>query len=434
MPIPPLARRHVLAGTGAAVTCFSLPAGLAAAADPGGFQLLRARTGSMPPSPDRAAAAASPIWGYEGAVPGPLLRVRAGDELRVRLVNALPGPTAIHWHGVRTPNLMDGVPSLTQAAVAPRATFDYSFRPPDAGTFWYHAPWFPVPTSEAEQTVQQRLYGALIVEEALPAAVDREHVLVFDDWPVAETAGAHRIRANATPAPDLAVRANERLRLRLINAASARVIALRLERHAINVMALDGQPAEPFRAQDSRLVLAPGNTADLFVDATLEPGAVAAILLADAPQETPLARLVYDHAPPLRPAPLGPPQALRANPLPTRLDFTHALKPDWPIEQAPRPSTWPQPARFSVKRGRTVMLALVNRQDSACAVHVHGHAFRLLDRLDDGWKPFWLTTVLVDARQTVRMAFLADNPGKWLIEWLRIDRPGSVEAGWFEVA
>jgi FtsP/CotA-like multicopper oxidase with cupredoxin domain len=64
---------------------------------------------------------------------------------------------------------------------------------------------------------------------------------------------------------------------------------------------------------------------------------------------------------------------------------------------------------------------------------VHGHAFRLLDRLDDGWKPFWLATVLVDAKQTARIAFLADNPGKWLMECVGIDHPESVAAGWFEV-
>jgi FtsP/CotA-like multicopper oxidase with cupredoxin domain len=131
------------------------------------------------------------------------------------------------------------------------------------------------------------------VEEALPAAVDREHVLIFDDWPMAEgkpedhAAGLSQIMANGAPAPELTVRANERVRLRLINAARARVIALRLDRHAANVMALDGQPTEPFRARDARVVLAPGNTADVFVDATLEPGATAAIFLADTGERSP---------------------------------------------------------------------------------------------------------------------------------------------------
>jgi FtsP/CotA-like multicopper oxidase with cupredoxin domain len=71
---------------------------------------------------------------------------------------------------------------------------------------------------------------------------------------------------------------------------------------------------------------------------------------------------------------------------------------------------------FSVRRGRTVVLAFANRTEAARVVHVHGHSFRLLDRLDDGWKPFWLDTTLVPPGQTQRIAFVADNPGQWLIE------------------
>jgi FtsP/CotA-like multicopper oxidase with cupredoxin domain len=224
------------------------------------------------------------------------------------------------------------------------------------------------------------------------------------------------------------------VRLRLVNAAKARVVSLRLERHAAHVMALDGQPSDPFRARDDRIILGPGNTADLFVDATLEPGAIAPILLADANAEVPLARLVYDDGPPRRSALPAPPSPLPANPLPARLDLAHAARFDLSIDELPQSSFAPPPARFMVKRGRTVMLGLVNRGEFACAAHLHGHAFRLLDRLDDGWKPFWLNTLLVDARQTARIAFLADNPGKWLIECVGIDRPERVTGGWFEVA
>jgi FtsP/CotA-like multicopper oxidase with cupredoxin domain len=285
----------------------------------------------------------------------------------------------------------------------------------------------------------------LIVDEAEPVEVDREHVLVFDDWPIAPAdapqgtaAGASGITAFQTSAdgkpPDLMVRSNERVRLRLVNAAKARVLALRLDRHVATVMAIDRQPAEPFQARDNRVTLAPGNTVDLFIDATLEPGAAAPILSADAGGETPLARLVYDAAPSLRPALRAAPRSLPANPLPARLDLTHAVKHDLPIDDlAPGTTAVRQPARFRVKRGRTVLLALVNHKEFACAAHVHGHAFRLLDRLDDVWKPFWLATVLVDAKQTARVAFLAENPGKWLIECVGIDHFQSVVAGWFEV-
>ncbi len=408
---PILSRRRLLAGAGALVTCAGSRLGAQEAAETtaDGFRLLRARPAT--------------------AGPGPLLRVKRGEELRLRLINELPDATAIHWHGVRAPNLMDGAPGLTPTAVAPGAHFDYRFRPPDAGTFWYHAPGFA--------GLAQHLYGALIIEEAEPPDVDREHVLVLDEWQIptqGEPAGELRIVANGFPAPDLAVRANERLRLRLINAAAARVVALRLDRHVPTVMAIDGQPAEPFRARDNRIVLGPGNTADLFIDATLEPGVVAPILLADT--DTPLARLVYDDAPAVRATERPPPRPLPANPLPERLDFTHAVRLDWPIGNRPGASQTlgRQPAAFRVKRGRTVMLGLTNRKAFTCAVHVHGHAFRLLDRLDDGWKPFWLATVLVEAGQTTRIAFQADNPGKWPITCAGIGQPQPVTVGWFEVA
>ena len=72
-----------------------------------------------------------PVWAYEGQCPGPLLRVKQGTTLRVRLVNQLTKPTMIHWHGVRVPNAMDGT-ELTQQPVAPGESFDYVFAPPDA--------------------------------------------------------------------------------------------------------------------------------------------------------------------------------------------------------------------------------------------------------------------------------------------------------------
>jgi FtsP/CotA-like multicopper oxidase with cupredoxin domain len=88
---------------------------------------------------------------------------------------------------------------------------------------------------------------------------------------------------------------------------------------------------------------------------------------------------------------------------------------------------------FSVKRGRAVVMVFPNRTDFACAIHLHGHHVRLLDNLDDGWKPFWLDTVLVEARQTTRIAFVADNPGKWLIDCQRIGQDDATMAAWFEV-
>jgi FtsP/CotA-like multicopper oxidase with cupredoxin domain len=98
-----------------------------------------------------------------------------------------------------------------------------------------------------------------------------------------------------------------------------------------------------------------------------------------------------------------------------------------PDSRAAAPDGTRRAPLFAVKRGRAVVLALANSGDASIPVHIHGHAFRLLDRLDDGWKPFWLDTIPVAPSETTRVAFIADNPGRWLIEG------GAAAVAWFDV-
>src|ERR1700720_3075866 len=125
-----VSRRTLIAGSGsiAAATLFPDPApAQQPAAD--GFRPLRALPGLVPlRGPEHEMTS---IWGYSGVVPGPTLRIKRGEELRVRLLNGRPAETAIHWHGVRLANAFDGT-MLTQQPVRPGASFDYRFRPPDA--------------------------------------------------------------------------------------------------------------------------------------------------------------------------------------------------------------------------------------------------------------------------------------------------------------
>jgi FtsP/CotA-like multicopper oxidase with cupredoxin domain len=404
-------RRRFLAGAGAAATC--LPTFLRAETAPDGFLVLRARP--APPGRDGQA----PLWGYDATAPGPTLRVKRGDELRVRLVNELAEPTTIHWHGLRLPNPMDGVPQLTQPAIAPGASFDYRFRPPDAGTFWYHA---FVPGQ-----VDKGLHGALIVEELEPVEIDRDIVLLLG---MPGTVSGVVALVNGSPRPDIPVKTAERLRLRLINATAARGLSIKLEAHAARVMAIDGQPAEPFVARDSRVALGPGNRVDLFVDAIRNAGTTAAILTG-ARDEVPLARLVYESGGAVRAAPRAEPRPLPPGPLPARIDLRNSLRIEMALASA-KPLDPAGPPLFTVKRGRTVTLAIRNTSGQPQAVHVHGHSFRLLDRLDDGWKPYWLDTLVV-GDQTERIAFIADNPGKWLIDCRMLERSDAGSSAWFAV-
>src|SRR5882672_10239517 len=181
--MPPIARslsrRRFMTGAGIMASCFVLPAHaqLAPTLSADGFRVLRAHPGTA--SLRGESQPATPLWTYDGTTPGPILRAKRGEELRVRLVNELPEPTCVHWHGVRVPNAVDGVAYLTQAPVPPGASFDYRFGAPDAGTFWYH----PAGTIAAQAA--RGLRGALIVDEAEPVAVDRDLLLFLEDWMLA---------------------------------------------------------------------------------------------------------------------------------------------------------------------------------------------------------------------------------------------------------
>jgi FtsP/CotA-like multicopper oxidase with cupredoxin domain len=415
-----LSRRRVLAGAGLAVAYVGLPARAQTSSGvaPDGFRILHIRRVvlTLP-----VVGPSIAIWGYDGMRPGPTLRVRRGQELRVRLVNGMDEPTAVHWHGVRLVNAMDGAPPLTQAPIEPGASFDYRFTPPDAGTFWYHA--------GAAQTAQG-LAGPLIVDESERVEVGGDVTLMLQ----AAAPAAAGVTVNGVAGPDIAVKSGERIRLRFINATG---LALRLQLADLRcwVMAIDGQPAEPFLAREGRLALAPGNRVDIFADAALEPGGKAPILLQDRGEMRTIAQLVGETPGDVARTGLADPKPLPANRLPERMDFARALRVNVPIDASTlgAGATVPSKPLFSVRRGRTVMLAVVNRTEFAHTVHLHGHSARLLDRLDDGWKPFWLDTLLVEPRQTERIAFLADNVGKWAIDTRMLGRDDGGLAGWFDV-
>jgi FtsP/CotA-like multicopper oxidase with cupredoxin domain len=294
----------------------------------------------------------------------------------------------------------------------------------------------------------------VIVNENEPFAVDRDEVFLLEDWRLRpggsaiapgqdpkDTAPVYTINGLATL--DITARANERLRLRFINGFQRNVIAIKMEKYDVRVMALDGQPSEPFLARDGTLVLSPGTRVDAFVDAAA-PGSTSSILLHDGKAPRPIARLIVSNEPPVRNAPLPAAAPLPSNGLPAHLDLKSALRVD--VTLGPRTLSGPQadwvaPASFAstaapafrAKTGRTVVMALTNRADIPVVFHLHGHHFRLLDRLDDGWKPFWLDTLVIEAGQTQRIAFAAENTGRWLMESVATDWAAPRLVRWYSV-
>jgi FtsP/CotA-like multicopper oxidase with cupredoxin domain len=390
------------------------------------------------------------VWAYNASVPGPELRVRQGERLRILVENQLSQETTIHWHGIRVPNAMDGVPFLTQKPIAPGEKFVYEFDVPDAGTYWYH------PHDHSAEQVGRGLSGPLIIEEMEPLGVDRELVWVLGDWRLARDASivndfgnrmevtmagriGNTVTINGRVPESIRVRAGERLRLRLINAAPARIFALEFADHRPLIVALDGQPVEPHEPPEGRVVLGPAMRADIVLDMSGKPGTTAAIVdtfYKDTAYK--LADITYTDEPPLRERPLDPPSRMHANTMPEP-DLDNAEKHTatlqggmmsgrgmmgmgargmggmgWSINGVAA-SGHDMAPMLTLSRGRSYILAVRNETAWYHPVHFHGHSFRVIARND---KPTryreWLDTVLIPPRETADIAFVADNPGDWM--------------------
>lgn len=208
-------------------------------------------------------------WGYNGQVPGPLLRLRVGERVEVVLKNALPQATTVHWHGLAVPEAMDGMPMSERDAVPPGASFTYRFTvtPQMIGTHYYHSHF------NDDFQVDQGLHGALIVDPAgspAPGAVDALYEL--SSFKVgSEGENFFAFDGKAYPnAPALTVRRGERVRLRFINASAEESHVLHLHGYTFQIVAQDGNALKaPISA--NTVLLAPSQTADVVFTAT-HPG------------------------------------------------------------------------------------------------------------------------------------------------------------------
>ena len=436
-----LNRRRFLAGTAAVLI---LPAASRAQSS---SVVLEARRASVQLAPEGYPT--TKIWGYDGQAPGPELRLAQGARLR-RLVNALEQPTTIHWHGIRIDNAMDGVPGLTQDAVAPGGTFDYDLTVPDAGTYWYHA------HNQSPEQVGHGLYGALIVEEPEALDIDAEHVLILDDWRLTEDAQiapdfaamhdlshggrlGNFVTTNAAFAWRQSVRQNQRLRLRLINAANARIFPLALQGLDGWVAAYDGMPLPTPEKVSQGILLAPGQRVDLIVDVTAAEGEEAFLVHMD--EDGGFAQAAFPVMGRASLARRGKPAPLPPNQGQTLGDLAPARSVDMRIEggamgglrsamlngedagfreMARAGQFWamagsagmPDAPLVMASRGETIRVRMANDTVFAHAMHLHGMHFR--EVMPGGAMGPMRDTLLLPARETREIAFLADNPGEWL--------------------
>ncbi|TNE90290.1 MAG: multicopper oxidase family protein [Rhodobacteraceae bacterium] len=412
------------------------------------------------------------IWGFDGQAPGPVLRARQGDRFERRLVNELQVPTSVHWHGIRIDNAMDGVAGLTQDPVAPGNTFDYAFDLPDAGTYWYHA------HTQSYEQVARGLYGALIVEEPEAPDVDRDEVLVMDDWrldpataQIASDFGAwhdlshagrmgNLLTTNGVFDLMLEARRNERLRLRLINAANARIFVLSLAGLEGWVMALDGMPLDNPMPADDQLILAPGQRIDLIVDVTAEEGETAYVAqLADDGQWW--SQAVWTVKGTASSDRRLEPAALPANPRQAVPGMQEARRTKLIMEggamgrlqaavyqgqrlsfrdMAEQGQFWSfngtvgrtDAPLIEANLGETIRVEILNQTVFPHAMHLHGMHFR--EVLGDGSLGPLRDTLLVQRGETREIAFVADNPGDWLFHCHMLAHAASGMMTWLRVA
>lgn len=226
----------------------------------------------------RLAGLDTSAWGYNGTSPGPTLRVRPGDLLRMRLVNQLGQPTNLHTHGLYvSPQANGDNPFIT---IDPGTGSDYEIRVPSdhpAGTFWYH----PHHHGTVADQIFAGLAGALLVEDGvnLPVTADRVllvtdttldgdgHVVPADAMTRMQGREGDLVLVNGQHQPVLDVSAGSMERWRVINGCVSRVLVLRLDGHQLTQIALDGRfLAAP--VDRDLVVLAPGNRADVIVRPT----------------------------------------------------------------------------------------------------------------------------------------------------------------------
>lgn len=406
------------------------------------------------------------LWGYSENE----LRLVQGQPVEIEFVNELSEPSSVHWHGLRIDNAMDGVTGLTQDPVQPGETFVYKFTPQDAGTFWAHT------HHRTYEQLARGLYLPLIIEEPTTPNYDRELVMMFDDWRVKQDGQidldsfedmhdwshsgrlGNVLTVNKQLEPQLEALAGERVRLRLINAANARVMTIRVPLPGW-IVAKDGQPLTDVAPLTGSLRIAPAERYDLLVDIPNEAGAIlpfgfeyqgqfyeiAQIQVAESASES----TARDEPTPLPANPIYMPSKepelqlkleMQGGAMRWLSEATYKGERLSGRELMQRQQAWAlngianmaDEPMFDVASGTLVEIELINSTAWEHAMHFHGHHFQS----DSANYPAstWHDTLLMAPQERVSIRMPADNLGKWLIHCHMIEHQMAGMKTWFTVS
>lgn len=429
----------------------------------------RRRNGATP-TEMRLVAASGPVevaggsltsWAYNGSVPGPEIRLRAGEVLAATLVNQLPQPTSIHWHGIALRNDMDGVPGLTQPPIEPGEEFRYEFVAPHPGTYFFHP--------HVGVQLDRGLYAPLVVEDPRePGDYDLEAVIVLDDWTdgigedpdtilsslseagmpgmdhgemgvdsgmspdmTEESYGGdvtyplYLVNGRSSEAPHVVeARPGQRVRLRVINAGSDTAFRLALGGHRLTVTHSDGFPVEPVEVD--ALIVGMGERYDLVT--TLADGVfpLAAVAEGKGVQTFAVVKTGSGELPPGNvPVAELSRRLLTPDDLRARADVAFPTgEPDvivplelggdmmayrWTINGR----TFNEADPIEVTEGRRIRLAFSNRSTMFHPMHLHGHTFQVVR--NDGAPGARKDTLIVLPGQDIAVDVDTDNPGAWAL-------------------
>lgn len=219
---------------------------------------------------------------FNGQVPGPRLRFRQGDRVRINVTNRLPESTTVHWHGLILPNVMDGPAHVTQEPIENGSVYRYEFTAVQSGTYFYHS------HDHVDRQQALGLYGALIIEPAEPdpsLRADHEYTLQLQEWllregltyPAMPMEGGQpnyfTINGRAWPATDtIRMRVGETLKVRFIGSNSGFIHPMHIHGGPFVVVARDGETLpESARFKADTINVGPGQRYDVIWTA-LRPG------------------------------------------------------------------------------------------------------------------------------------------------------------------
>lgn len=410
------------------------------------------------------------IWSFNKNNFAMPIIAEVNSNIDVRVKNLINKQSiGIHWHGIRLPNNMDGVPGLTQPPIGFNDSFRYKYSSPDAGTFWYHT------HSNSLEQLRRGLIGPLIIKESKNYPVDEDIIIMMNDWLLNRNGQLPKnpsqftnqhfmshdgmlgnvITVNGKVNPSLVISPHSRLRLRFINGATTRIFAPEIST-ALNpyVIAYDGNPVPVRKYQ--KVTLAPGMRMDVIVDIKGNLSNTAQRIYDNSyslpidlftlkTTGNPIRKNVLKERPPQLPKnPIPKPNLNRAKKY--RLELGGgAMSPGmmmgmfsglfWALngERMGEDHNYNKPL-FSFKRNESVLLELHNNTSFAHPIHMHGYIFWIMSINGNKLKePLATDTIYLNPDQNADIAVVMDNPGKWMIHCHIIDHQVSGMMGIFEV-